>query len=627
MWGGVVTMTVKSIWAAGAATVSLAVAAGPASAASCQMLKILEVPVTMEGLRPTVPAAVNGHETRFMIDTGAFFSVMSTDAADRFGLKKSVAPFGMSVRGLGGNERAAEAVRADEFGFAGAGFKNIQFLVGGRVGGGDVSGVIGQNIMGPFDVEYDFANGVMRFFKAKDCGADVNLAYWSAGQALSRVNIEDQGRYVQSVLIKAQVNGQTIRVKIDSGSSVSFLNRRQAANAGVQINNAAVTSGGVAYGAYGGGLETYLAPFASFKIGDEEIKNTQLRIADIALGDGQGDMLLGADFFLSHRILISNTQKKVYFTYNGGPVFRLDRNGGRQQAQAEPPRPAAAPAEGGSAEPGATPGAGGATPTAADLARRGAALAARREYVDAIAAYTRAIELDPKDAATFRARALARLNNRQPLLAMADLDEALKLNPEDLQARMMRAEVFLQNKDATRAAADFEAAQKAAPANADLSAQIGLAYVRAGLYDDGLRRLDAWIAAHPRSEDIGQALAARCWARAVSGKALDAALADCDQALKKDRTSTTMGYRGVVLFRLGRLDEAIAQFDAALKAQPRFAPALYGRGLAELKKGDKAHGDADLSAAAEIAPGLAQQYRRWGLAPDGAPSADGKAAG
>jgi len=608
----------KSIWAAGAAAVTLSAAGQAAAADKCQMVKILEVPVTMQGLQPTVPASVNGHETHFMIDTGAFFSVMTTDAADRFALKKSIAPFGMSVRGLGGNTRAAEAVRADEFNFAGAGFKNIQFLVGGRMGGTDISGVIGQNIMGPFDVEYDFANGVMRFFKAKDCGGDVNLAYWSAGKALSRVNIEDQGQYVQSVLVRAQVNGQTIRVKIDSGSSLSYLNRRQAAYAGVQIKDSDVTSGGIVHGAYGGGIDSYLAPFASFKIGDEEIKNTRLRIADIALGEGQGDMLLGADFFLSHRILISNAQKKVYFTYNGGPVFRLDR-GGAQQAQAGP---AASPAQAAGASAGtggesAAPAAG-ASLSAGEFARRAAASAARRDFQGAIADYSRAIELDPKDGATFRARALARLNNRQPLLALADLDEALKLKPDDLEARMLRADVFLQSKDVTRAEADFEAAQKAAPANADLSAQIGLAYTRAGLYDEGLRRLDAWIAAHPRSDDIGQALAARCWTRAAAGKALEAALTDCDQALKKERNSLTMSYRGLVLFRLGRLDDAISQFAAALRVQPRMAPALYGRGLAELKKGDKAAGDADLAAAAAIAPGLAQQYRRYGLAPDGA---------
>jgi hypothetical protein len=35
------------------------------------------------------------------------------------------------------------------------------------------------------------------------------------------------------------------------------------------------------------------------------------------------DMLIGADFFLSHRIYVANSQRKLYFTYNGGPVFNL----------------------------------------------------------------------------------------------------------------------------------------------------------------------------------------------------------------------------------------------------------------------------------------------------------------
>ena len=46
------------------------------------------------------------------------------------------------------------------------------------------------------------------------------------------------------------------------------------------------------------------------------------------------DMLLGADFFLSHHVLVSNSQQKIYFTYNGGPVFMLNvkpqRSGGTQ---------------------------------------------------------------------------------------------------------------------------------------------------------------------------------------------------------------------------------------------------------------------------------------------------------
>jgi hypothetical protein len=35
------------------------------------------------------------------------------------------------------------------------------------------------------------------------------------------------------------------------------------------------------------------------------------------------DLLLGADFFLSHRVYIASNPRGVYFTYSGGPLFNL----------------------------------------------------------------------------------------------------------------------------------------------------------------------------------------------------------------------------------------------------------------------------------------------------------------
>jgi hypothetical protein len=34
---------------------------------------------------------------------------------------------------------------------------------------------------------------------------------------------------------------------------------------------------------------------------------------------------LGADFLRSHRVLVAHSQRKMYFTYAGGPVFPLNR--------------------------------------------------------------------------------------------------------------------------------------------------------------------------------------------------------------------------------------------------------------------------------------------------------------
>jgi tetratricopeptide (TPR) repeat protein len=128
-------------------------------------------------------------------------------------------------------------------------------------------------------------------------------------------------------------------------------------------------------------------------------------------------------------------------------------------------------------------------------------------------------------------------------------------------------------------------------------------------------QLDGWLTAHPKDENLAQVLAARCYARGAWGKDLDKALADCDAALRKERTSGVMQDRGIVLLKLGRYDDAASQFAAIIKAQPRDAAALYGRGLAELRKGDHTAGDADIAAATGIAQGVGVQFKRMGLEP------------
>jgi hypothetical protein len=110
--------------------------------------------------------------------------MVSEDAALRFGMKPTMAPPGMMVRGVGGGTAAAKVARAQEFLFGGQPYKNVEFLVGGRMGSdGETIGLLGQNILGSMDIEYDLANGYLRFFRAVGCGSDANLAYWSAARS------------------------------------------------------------------------------------------------------------------------------------------------------------------------------------------------------------------------------------------------------------------------------------------------------------------------------------------------------------------------------------------------------------------------------------------------------------
>jgi tetratricopeptide (TPR) repeat protein len=71
--------------------------------------------------------------------------------------------------------------------------------------------------------------------------------------------------------------------------------------------------------------------------------------------------------------------------------------------------------------------------------------------------------------------------------------------------------------------------------------------------------------------------------------------------------------RGFVYLKLGDYDRAIADYDAALKNNPKIAYSLYGRGVAKLKKGDNDSGNSDIAAAKAINPDSAEDFVRYGV--------------
>jgi Flp pilus assembly protein TadD len=70
-----------------------------------------------------------------------------------------------------------------------------------------------------------------------------------------------------------------------------------------------------------------------------------------------------------------------------------------------------------------------------------------------------------------------------------------------------------------------------------------------------------------------------------------------------------------VYLRQGQYDKAIADYDGALRSQPKDASSLYGRGVARLHQGHSAQGNADLAAAAALQPQIGAQMSQHGIGP------------
>ncbi len=194
--------------------------------------------------------------------------------------------------------------------------------------------------------------------------------------------------------------------------------------------------------------------------------------------------------------------------------------------------------------------------------------------------------------------------------AIQDLDQAVKLNPNYARAFVHRGRVYRSIGQYDHAIQDFDRAIKLEPNYPHAFVERGSVYSRQGQHKRAIQDFDQAIRLDPAS---GSALNDRCLSRATVGQ-LQEALMDCNNALWLRPglgRATTLYVRGIVYLKMQQFVSAIADFDAALNLTPRYAAPLYGRGLARLKKGDTAGGNADIKAAQAIKADIADQLARY----------------
>jgi tetratricopeptide (TPR) repeat protein len=568
--------------------------------AACQLLNIAELPVTMEGLRPLVPAKINGKEALFLADSGAWYSIISPAAADQYGLRTYHAPYGLRVIGIGGTAEA-RATTVEKLGLANTEIPRIEFVVGGSDVEGRAVGVIGQNVLGWKDVEYDLAHGVIRIMRPGDGCDHAALAYWAGKSTPYTVmNIQTgENRYVSATKANAYLNGQKIDVQFDTGAGMTVLNLDVAKRAGFRKDGPNVKWGG-RIGGFGYRVgESWIATFDSFKIGDEEIHNARLRVTDNEIPNV--DMLIGADFFLSHRVYVANSRDRIYFTYNGGPVFNLNQ----------------VPADAQGADVAAISGDEEKDPARADeFSRRGAARESRHDFEKALQDFARAVEMNPQEPGYLVQRASVYRALGKPDEAMSDLDRAVTLAPSNVDALDARLRLQFSRDKREEGLADLDSAASLAPKEAFARLEYANFYEKYGQTEKAIAQYDLWIDAHRRDSRRADALNDRCWVRAKARLDLQRALDDCNDALdERGDSAEILDSRGLVYFQLGRYDRSIRDYTESLRIKPKNAWTLYCRGVARMRAGMTADGQADLAAATVLKPGVAQDAARFGVSP------------
>jgi clan AA aspartic protease (TIGR02281 family) len=84
----------------------------------------------MVDLRPQMTAKINGTDVRFMVDSGAFWSVISPASAAELNLSTRPTPIEFFMRGANGSA-STSVTKIKDFTLGGVTIHDIDFLVGG----------------------------------------------------------------------------------------------------------------------------------------------------------------------------------------------------------------------------------------------------------------------------------------------------------------------------------------------------------------------------------------------------------------------------------------------------------------------------------------------------------------
>lgn len=388
--------------------------------AKCQLVKIAEWPVRLQGGHAILEGAINGQKVGVMLDTGAHRSLLMKSAAEKLDIPTRATNEIFS--GFGGTSRAHIAT-LQEVRLGESVRKDWRVFVAGERPFPGVDFILGDDFFKLVDLEFDYEKSVVRVFQPENCQNSF-LGYWNPNAQVVPIEMEDS-----KVVVPIEVNGRKGRAVFDSGASTSIIALEFAERLGLPKDSPSMRPASCS-GGLGGRVNTnWVGSFDSFAVGGETIRNVQIRVQDYTTDMSAGarrvpaDAFIGGDFLKTHRVFLSRSQNKLYFSYGGGQVF-----------------PAIASIE-----------CDQRTPAELDTA----------------------IAANPNDAKALLQRASLRLREKNLAGARADLDAVVKAEPANATALAMRSSVRAQDRDFDGALADSDAALAAGLRTAQLYSSRG----------------------------------------------------------------------------------------------------------------------------------------------------------
>ena len=309
------------VHAAVAATIGLAVlAVGPSFADGCRLNKLTSIPATFEpDGRMLLDGAINGDPVKLVLYTGSPRTLLEPGYIKSHNLPwqddNRIQGYGLTGKSLTGFARVDQITLGDfRYGVQNVAFSNLGAAPGNPVG------LVSNDLLEAYDVEIDPAAGKVNMFSSDHCKGQV--VYWA--NEYSKLPLFLNRIYQPE--IEVQVNGETLRARIDTGMPTTTM-RLAVARRLFGLSEADAKSHSTITGIDGVALDSFPHSFDSFTLGDITLRNTSMQIADIdvahdAINTGthmsgavrQPDLYIGMSLLRKLHTFIVYSEPAFYFT-------------------------------------------------------------------------------------------------------------------------------------------------------------------------------------------------------------------------------------------------------------------------------------------------------------------------
>lgn len=278
----------------------IALAQGYSARAACDVRYFAVLPVSLSAEGPMTSASIKGHSVEFLVNSGAFYSFLSKETARSIDLPERSISSGFRFS-TGKGDVIATLGDVEELKFRDTRISKTHFIVVNGVNPPQPA-IIGQNILALNDAEFDLRSGIIRLSNAHGCWGK-EMAYWAQPDQVRAVALETpEGQLDPQAIGRVLVNGVSMRTMFSSGSRTA-------------ISSKALSKLGLVNGAE----KVDTIKLSRLNIGGEERRDVPVGLIAGSI-NADVDLIIGLDFYLTHRIYVSRARRTLFFTANAESV-------------------------------------------------------------------------------------------------------------------------------------------------------------------------------------------------------------------------------------------------------------------------------------------------------------------